>query len=293
MNKQVFLGLIVTLFLMVVVTGSYSMIFGAMNVTTVTSGLSTIETLGIQDDYTLFTKAKGRNTEIGIPAPYLKAFDAIDLGTGVALPGLPTLSMSANGSVITLTGTAYGIDAGKLRYTADTASDPVPGANSIKLEIPGYAIDNKLPAILPKKDKEYVQTFLTACLNLSGSYSESYLQTLDATKLQALTTALFEPVAPATEPLIVANRPKTYSLRLNGANDSVAKESGGKLVTISRVNTDATTIKAVLATHITDAEALNEVVDAVRYLQTGYLYVPDHKFPIDSQKKVPVIRTNY
>ena len=304
-QKTIAIVLIISIAIGALTAATGGTLFGLMGGATVSADISSLESGAPDLEPELLTKGQSRSANVGVPAIPMKAFDQVDLSKPTKVPFLDasdTLQMSANGQNIILTGTAYGVDITKMRLDMVTAKEPAVTAAQVTLEVPGYTVNNKLPAIFSKSNKDYMINALIAILDLKGSYIETKLKAMEEPQLKKLASGIFDGTAatagaPTTvEPLVTITRPNIFALNIAGLKNKATKESSGVLCYLVGGSQDPTVINATLTTALagstiaTDAEAIAELNDAIRSVKPGYLSIAKRKFNLDKQTGIAIIR---
>lgn len=304
-QKTIAIVLIISIAIAALNAATGGTLFELMGGVTVAADMSSLESGAPDLEPELLTKGQSRSANVGVPAIPMKAFDQVNLSTATKIPFLDasdTLQITANGQNLVLSGTAYGVDITKMRLDMVTAKEPTVSGTQVTLDVPGYTVNNKLPAIFSKSNKDYMINGLIAILDLKGSYIETKLKEMDEAQLKKLASGIFDgnattAGAPTTvEPLVTIVRPNIFALNIAGLKNKATKESSGVLCYLVGGSQDPTVISATLTTALTgsaiasDAEAIAELTDAIRSVKPGYITIAKRKFHLDKQTGIAMIR---
>lgn len=281
----------VIILIVLIVVGSlgvfgYQAIFGSMGVATLTTGLGEVSTSMVSETPGSFMRIQSPTYTEDIPNLALKAVETTSLTTATPL-GTSGLSIAANGQNITFTGTLDTIPAANLRYLSESAKEVTAGV----VALPNFTKNNALPAIYQKNTQQYLREGIIAMLNMHESYAYDAIMKMDAAELQTLVKALHE--GDATHQAIVGVcRPNVYDIKVGkGVNNAVVKGRGGYLLEVYTVDKSVERIKTQIpVSGLVTAEVQAALIDAIRGINTGYIFMPVSKFPVDNSTGAYVIR---
>lgn len=286
MKKEAIMPILVLIFIGSIGLFGLNAIFGSMSVASLTTGLGEVSTAMISETPGSLMKVQAPTYSDDLPNLALKATETTSLSTAVAL-GNSGLSIAANGQNITFSGNLDTVPAVSLRYLTESAKEVVGGV----VALPNFTKNNALPAIYQKSTQQYLRDGIIAMLNLHESYAYDAIMKMSQTELQALAKALHEGDA-THQPLIGVCRPNVYDIKVGkGVNNGVVKGRGGVLLEVYTVDKSIEQIKTKIpVTTIVTAEVQAALIDAIRGINTGYIFMPVNKFPVDSSTGAFVIR---
>ena len=286
MKKEAIIPILVLIFIGSIGIYGLSAIFGGMGVASLTTGLGEVTTAMISETPGSLMKVQAPTYSDYLPNIALKATDTTPLTTPVAL-GNSGLSIAANGQNITFSGNIDTVPAASLRYLTESAKAVTGGV----VALPNFTKNNALPAIYQKNTQQYLRDGVIAMLNLHESYAYDAIKKMSQTELQTLVKALHEGVAPQ-QPIIGVCRPNVYDIKVGkGVNNGVVKGQGGVLLEVYTVDKSIEQIKAKIpVTATVTAEVQAALIEAIRSINTGFIFMPSNKFPVDSSTGSLVIR---
>ncbi len=286
MKKEALIPILVLIFIGSIGIYGLSAIFGGMGVASLTTGLGEVSTAMISETPGSLMQVQGPTYSDDLPNIALKATETTPLTTAVAL-GNSGLSIAANGQNITFSGNIDTVPAASLRYLTESAKE-VTGA---VVALPNFTKNNALPAIYQKNTQQYLRDGIIAMLNLHESYAYNAIMKMSQTELQTLAKALHEGDA-THQPIIGVCRPNVYDIKVGkGVNNGVVKGHGGVLLEVYTVDKSIERIKAKIPVTATiTAEVQAALIDAIRSINTGFIFMPSNKFPVDSSTGSLIIR---
>ena len=294
MAKQTILAIIISIVFTAIMMGpGMDMYRDTITIATVQSSLSDLDSAAAGRLAGELVTVQSKTNTVTLPNFYSSSLTPTDMTTAKPLPGTDlTIQASATNDKITFGGQLNGTVAANPRFLCKSASVPAAGV----IEIPGYTNKGQLPQIFQKNTDEYLKDGIVGILGLHSNYAYEDVMKLSNADLQLLVKAIFDPPA-GKDPLIGIVHPNVYELR-NGylINNKVTKESCGKLFEIAYVNSSKTAIETPLATvpGLTGkTDTIYALTEAIMQIKTGFIFMPDSKFPIDRDTNVPVVRAAF